>query len=315
LLAAGDGGGLLGNGVEAVTGNQAGLLPIGGATLASDARVLEAVRAIGARTGVDYTDDAAVSALLRERRRAMDATQRGSLVWLGGLALTVGVIWPFVAPTVPAFAGKPVLAFGPVGPLLIVAVAVLTLVRTRWKRELTHPALAGYREVLGVARAHGLALTHVPAWLEGKSSDAGGRGAAPIPSYPTVQPGPAEPAPLPQERVPSTSVVVPPKPAAVAEYERIANAGGWHDETGCLLVLAGAGGAFWAATAGSTIGYGALTLVPAAVIVWLAGSRQGSEKERLRAEAIEYVRAVTSAQEAGAQVPELSPVLRKLLDA
>ncbi|KAB1144175.1 hypothetical protein F7R91_22725 [Streptomyces luteolifulvus] len=80
-----------------MTGNQAGLLPIGGATLASDARVLEAVRAIGARTGVDYTDDAAVSALLREHRRAMDATQRGSLVWLGGLALTVGVIWPFVA--------------------------------------------------------------------------------------------------------------------------------------------------------------------------------------------------------------------------
>ncbi|WP_371669807.1 hypothetical protein OG985_20505 [Streptomyces sp. NBC_00289] len=228
-----------------------------GATLASDERVLEAALAIGARTGVDYTDDAAVTALLGERRRAMDATQRGPLVWLGGLALTVGAIWPFLAPSLPALAGRPVLAYGPAGPLLILAATALTYVRTRWRRELDHPALAGYREVLGVARAHGLPPTHIPAWLEGRSSSGSGKGAAPIPSYPSVEPlagrspsdvtarertAPADPAADPVAASVAEPVAVPAKPAAVAEYERIADAGGWHNEGGCLLVFAGAGG-------------------------------------------------------------------------
>ncbi|GGL73568.1 hypothetical protein GCM10010129_16500 [Streptomyces fumigatiscleroticus] len=287
-----------------------------GAALRSDARVWQAVHAIGARHGIDYTDDAAVTALLTERRRALAAMQRGPLVWLGGLALLVGAVWPFVAPTIPSLAGKPVLAYGPAGPLLLLAVAALTAVHVRWKRELTRGALAGYREVLGVARAHGIALTHVPAWLEGRSSG-GGKGAAPIPAYPRVEPPVAQwgtasqgyaapwPGALPQ---------VPPKPAAVEEYERIADAGGWHDETGCLLVLGGAGGAVWAATSDKPLGYAALVLVPLAVLVWLAGSRQGKEKQRLGAEAKAYVRAVSAAQAAGAQVPELSPALRKLLE-
>jgi hypothetical protein len=185
-------------------------------------------------------------------------------------------------------------------------VAALTRVHVRWKRELTHPALAGYREVLGVARAHGVPLTHVPAWLEGRSSSGGGKGAAPIPSYPPVErTAPAV--------APAAPVAVPPKPDSVAAYERMADAGGWHDEAGCLLVFAGAGGAMWAASSDAPVGYGALALVPVAILVWVAGRRQGSEKERLRAEAEAYVRAVAAAQAAGARVPELSPVLRKLL--
>ncbi|MFJ6690115.1 hypothetical protein [Streptomyces sp. NPDC091294] len=47
------------------------LLPVRGAALRSDARVREAARDIGARHGVDYTDDAAVTALLTERRKAL----------------------------------------------------------------------------------------------------------------------------------------------------------------------------------------------------------------------------------------------------
>jgi hypothetical protein len=296
---------------------EAGLLPIGGAVLASDARVLEAVRATGARTGVDYTDDTAVSALLAERRQAAHAAQHRPLAWVAGLALVAVVCWVVTAVSVPALGPMKALF---AGPFLIVAVAALVHVRRGWRRVLLHPALAGYREILGVARAHGLPLAHVPAWLEGKPEGAGGNGKAvlPIPSYPTVDPAPAAGGGAAFGAAPQAFgrpvPPVPPKPAAVSEYERIADAGGWHDEGGCLLILAGAGGALWAATDGTPIGYGALVLIPLAVIVWLAGRRQGDEKAHLRAEAVAYVQAVAAAQAAGAQVPELSPVLRKLLD-
>ncbi|AIJ14103.1 predicted protein [Streptomyces lividans TK24] len=53
-----------------------GLLPVNGATLRADARVREAARDIGARYGVDYTDDAAVTALLTERRKSLETEQR-----------------------------------------------------------------------------------------------------------------------------------------------------------------------------------------------------------------------------------------------
>ncbi|WP_055418976.1 hypothetical protein [Streptomyces pactum] len=336
------------------------LLPVNGAALASDPRALEAVRAVGARHGVDYTDDAAVTALLAERRRAMEAEQRRPAAWLGVLALTAGLLLPCVVPMVPALTDRLFAALGAAGCLVVVGTALAVHTRTRWKRALTHDALAGYREILGVARAHGIALTHVPAWLEGRSSTGGGKGAAPIPSYPPAQPlpdgpSPAEPSPpgappagappaeppsggapsggapsggapsgdaLPGEpavevgaAVPAVpAVAAPPKPEAVRSYETMADEGGWHDEAGCLLVLLGAAGTMWAATSDEPVGYGALVLVPLALYVWLVGSRQGGEKERLRQEALAYVRAVAAAQAAGAQVPELSPELRKLVD-
>lgn len=280
---------------------EAVLLPIGGVALASDPRVGEAVRAIGARTGVDYTDDRAVTALLAERRRAAMAEQHGLLAWAGGIALLACVVWPFVAVSVPSLGPRAALV---AGPLLILAVAALTRVRANWKRELLHPALAGYREVLGVARAHGMPLAHVPAWLEGKAEGGSGKGATPIPSYPEAVVSVAQGA---------TGGAVPPKPAAVAEYERLASTGGWHDEAGWLLLFASGGGAVWAWSETEPIGYAALVLIPVAIGVWLAGSNHGSEETRLRSEAVEYVRTVTAAQAAGAQVPELSPVLRKLL--
>lgn len=310
---------------------ETGLLPIGGAALASDARVLEAVRATGARTGVDYTNDTAVSALLAERREAAHRVQHRPLAWVAGFALVAVVCWVVTAVSVPAMG--PVKAL-PAAPVLILAVAALVHVRRGWRRELLHPALVGYREILGVARAHGLPLAHVPGWLEGRPEGSGGNGKAvlPIPSYPKVDPAPfAGGAPqgfgaaqgfggspglgAPQGfGAPVPPSPVPPKPAAVTEYERIADAGGWHDETGCLLILAAGGGVLWASTDGTPLGYGALALIPLAIVVWLAGRRQGTEKARLRAEAVAYVQAVAAAQAAGARVPELSPALRKLLD-
>ncbi|MFF4401414.1 hypothetical protein [Streptomyces sp. NPDC001480] len=300
-----------------------GLLPLNGATLASDARVLSAVRAIGARCGVDYTDDAAVTALLTEHRRALDATRRGPLAWLGGLTLTAGALLHFLPPTLPAQAGKTALLL--TGPLLVIAVAALVQTRVHWKRALTHPTLTGYREVLGVARAHGLPLEYVPGWLEGRTSGPGGEGGgkavAPIPSYegvpaeredpPNEHEGPGRGETDLSERTPPP---VPPKPPAVTAYETIADQGGWHDEAGCLLALAGVVGALWAATSDEPIGYGTLGLVPLAILIWLAGMRQGAEKQRLRTEAAAYARAVVAAQAGGARVPELSAVLRRLLD-
>ncbi|MCX4764192.1 hypothetical protein OG562_25180 [Streptomyces sp. NBC_01275] len=276
----------------------------------SDAGALAAVRAIGVRYGVDYTDDAAVADLLAEHRRAVDATQRGGLVWIGGLTLTAGALWPFAAQLVPKLAAHLPLSYAPAGPLLLIAVAALTAVRVRWKRELTRGPLVGYREVLGVARAHGLPVTHVPAWLEGRSHGGTGKGATPVPT-PTPTPTPT---PAPAGGVERAPVDIPAKPAAVLSYEQIADEGGWHDEAGCLLLAAGAIGAGWAWANDQFAGLAALVLVPVAIRVWVAGSRQGQEKERLRQEALAYVRTVAAAQAAGGRAPELSPVLRRLLE-
>jgi hypothetical protein len=290
------------------------LLPINGATLASDPAVLNAVRGISRQYGLDYTDDTTVTHMLAERRRAAEATQRGWAVWVGGLAMVACVAWPFAAQTVPSVAEKPASAYGPVGPLLVIAVGALTAVRTRWKRELTRPALVGYRHVLGVARAHGLPLTHIPAWLEGKSYGGTGKGAVPVPTYP----GPPEPPvfrPIAEVPAPPAApVAVPSKPPGVRAYEEIVDEGGWHDEAGCLVLLAALIGAGYAWAEGMPAGYVALALIPVAIWIWVAGSRQGAAKEALRQEALAYVRAVAVAQAAGARVPELSPVLRRLLD-
>ncbi|WP_416973455.1 DUF3824 domain-containing protein [Streptomyces sp. 4F14] len=318
------------------------LLPINGATLASEPTVLASVRTISAQYGVDYTDDRAVAAMFEERREALHWSQRGPLVWLGGLALLVGGVWPFIGPEVPALADSPALAYGPAAPVLALGIGCLTAVRARWKRELGHPALVGYRHVLGVARSRGLPVTHVPAWLEGRSEYGGTKPTVPVPRYrptggePSHTPStPAGPyasgpyAPHPQAAAgpygyqpPGTpnpyaaraSRTVPPVPGSVAAYEKIADQGGWHDEAGCACVIAALIGAAYGWWQGVTLGYLALVLLPLAVWVWLAGSRQGKEKERLRREALAYVETVARAQAAGAAVPELSPRLRKLLD-
>ncbi|MFD0251895.1 hypothetical protein ACFVGX_13360 [Streptomyces sp. NPDC127113] len=293
------------------------LLPVNGAALGADPRAAEAIGAVSARHGVDYMDDGAVSALLAERRRAMEGERRHPSAWLGILALTVGLLLPAVVPMIRTLSDHRLIAvLAASGCLVVVGTALVVHAYTRWRRALNHPTLAGYRETLGIARAHGIPLTHIPPWLEGKSSPEGGKGAAPVPSYPAVAPldvrPPATDVPAPE--APSAPVDVPPKPAAVSEYEWRVNEGGWHDEAGCLLFLVGGGGAAYAATSSEPVGYGALVLVPVALYVWLAGSRQGREKERLREEALAYVRAIAAAQAAGAQVPELSSELRKLVD-
>ncbi|WP_075779411.1 hypothetical protein [Streptomyces acidiscabies] len=320
------------------------LLPINGATLASEPTVLASVRTISAQYGVDYTDDRAVTAMFEERREALHRSQRGPLVWLGGLALLVGGVWPFIGPEVPALAENPALAYGPAVPILAAGIVCLISVRARWKRELGHPALAGYRHVLGVARSRGLPVTHVPAWLEGRSEYGGTKPTTPVPTYrptggepshtPSTPAGPYAAGPYgrqapgtpagpygyqPPGAAPATPNpyavhTVPPVPDAVAAYEKIADQGGWHDEAGCLFVIAALIGAAYGWWQGVTLGYLALVLVPLAIWVWLAGSRQGKEKERLRKEALAYVETVARAQAAGAAVPELSPRLRKLLD-
>ncbi|WP_406488703.1 hypothetical protein [Streptomyces phaeochromogenes] len=313
-----------------------GLLPVSGAALSADARLLSSIRDVGARRGVDvdYTDDAATTEMLARHRRTLSAAEHGPLMWLGSLALVAAIVWPFLGHTVPAFEGRPELAFGPAGPLLVVAVTSLVVVRRRWKRELLHPRLAGYREVLGLARAHGVPVTHVPGWLVGRSMS-GDRETVPIPAYAGVEPLPAgsgsEPASGEETEAtketdeaarkategvaPVAPPAVPAKPASVESYEAMADEGGWHDEAGCLLLFVGIGGVAWAVSEGNALGHLAAVLaVPLAITTWLAGARQGRERQRLREAAVAYVQALSAAQSAGASVPELSPVLRKLLE-
>ncbi|WP_326729890.1 hypothetical protein [Streptomyces phaeochromogenes] len=302
-----------------------GLLPVSGAALSADARLLSSIRDVGARRGVDldYTDDAATAEMLTRHRRTLSAAEHGPLMWLGSLALVAAIVWPFLGHTVPAFEGRPELAFGPAGPLLVVAVTSLVVVRRRWKRELLHPRLAGYREVLGLARAHGVPVTHVPGWLVGRSMS-GDRETVPIPAYAEVEPLPAGSGPEPAsgEATEATEGVasaappaIPAKPASVESYEAMADEGGWHDEAGCLLLFVGIGGVAWAVSEGNALGHLAAVLaVPLAITTWLAGARQGRERQRLREAAVAYVQALSAAQSAGASVPELSPVLRKLLE-
>ncbi|MEV2234002.1 hypothetical protein AB0H69_36235 [Streptomyces phaeochromogenes] len=330
-----------------------GLLPVSGAALSADARLLSSIRAVGARRGVDvdYTDDAATAEMLARHRRTLSAAEHGPLMWLGSLALVAAIVWPFLGHTVPAFEGRPELAFGPAGPLLVVAVTSLVVVRRRWKRELLHPRLAGYREVLGLARAHGVPVTHVPGWLVGRSMS-GDRETVPVPAYAEVEPLPAGPGPGPgagpgpasgeeaeateatevteeateeaaegaakgatEGVAPAAPPAVPAKPASVESYEAMADEGGWHDEAGCLLLFVGIGGVAWAVSEGNALGHLAAVLaVPLAITTWLAGARQGRERQRLREAAVAYVQALSAAQSAGASIPELSPVLRKLLE-
>ncbi|MFE7229049.1 hypothetical protein ACFU7D_29945, partial [Nocardioides sp. NPDC057577] len=126
-----------------------GLLPVSGAALRSDARVRDAARDIGARYDVDYTDDAAVTALLTERRKALETEQRRPAAWLGLLALMAGLFLPVGIPLSAALDAHLFAAVGAAGGLTVVGVALLVHARTQWKRALRNGPLAGYREVLG----------------------------------------------------------------------------------------------------------------------------------------------------------------------
>ncbi|MEU5580399.1 hypothetical protein ABZ791_14665 [Streptomyces huasconensis] len=292
------------------------LLPLSRATLASDPRLLATVREIGVRRGFDYTDDAATAALLEERRKAVHRSGAGAPGWIGALLIVAGILWPLFSPMVPALSGKPpALLFGPAAPLLALGAWLWVLVRRRWKRQLLHPLLEGYREVIGCARAHGVPVTHIPDWMVGRTQSGSGKGAAPIPSYPEAEAatGPANGVAGPGGAAGPAVVAVPAKPPAVSQYEATADEGGWHDEAGCLLLVAGAIGVAYGVTQDVPAGYLAGALVPLAIVTWLAGARRGREKQRLREQAVAYVRALAAAQAAGAPMPELSPVLRKLL--
>lgn len=119
----------------------------------------------------------------------------------------------------------------------------------------------------GPRRAYGIEPAHVPAWLEGRREDGSGKGVTPIPRYAPVERSAAGTGTPP-------TVTPPSKPDAVSEYERVADQGGWHDEVGWLLLFAGGIGAAVAVSSGEPLGLAALTLVPLAVVVWVAGHRQ-----------------------------------------
>ncbi|MFK4067605.1 hypothetical protein [Streptomyces sp. NPDC029674] len=304
------------------------LLPITHATLAADPRLLAAVREVGTRHGFDYTDDAATAGLLAERRKAVRGAGRGAPAWLGLTAIVAGVCWPLVSEAipdpVPALTDRSpgVVLAGPAVLLIALGSWLWTLVWRRWKRELRHPQLAGYREVLGLAQAYGAPVTHVPDWLVGRSDGGSGKGAAPIPSYGTPAPSYGTPVPsygqadvtrADEGGQGEAPIPVPHKSSAVSAYEARADEGGWHDEAGCLLLAAGLIGVGWGVTQDVPAAYLAGALVPLAVVTWLAGHRQGNEKQELREAAVAYVRALAAAQAAGARLPELSPVLQKLL--
>ncbi|MFC7513245.1 hypothetical protein ACFQV4_37090 [Streptomyces thermocarboxydus] len=264
------------------------------------------MRAVGARTGVDYTEDAAVSDLLARHRHAVDQASRGTAGWIGGLALAAGVIWPFVGNVVPATAGKPLLAYAPAGPLLLVAVACLTLVRLRWKRALMHKELAGYREVLGLARAYGIEPAH--AGVAGGPQ--GRRRRERRHTDPEVRAGGTV-----RRRVPHTlgsnSTAETGRGVGVRAHRRpgrLARRGGLANAVRRRYRTRGDG------QLGRALGLAALALVPLAVVVWITGHRQGSRKAGLRPEAEAYARAVVAARAAGAETPKLSPQLRALLD-
>lgn len=300
------------------------LLPISGATLATDPTVLVSVRTIGAQYGVDYLDDDAVTEMFEERRDALREARRGRTVWIGGAALVTGALWPFLAPLILPLGDGTALTYAPAGPLLLLAATALTSVRLRWRRELRHPALNGYRHVLGVARARGLPVAYIPAWLEGRSEYGTGRAAVAVPVY---RRGPEEDVPLTSPKEPRTpkapktptgqtppAPALPEKPTSVTAYEATADDAGWHTETGCLLIALGAAGAGYAWWEGTPIAYGTLLLVPLAITVWRTGTRRTAEREHLREESLTYLTAIADAQSAGAAAPELSPALRKLLD-
>ncbi|MEU8824220.1 hypothetical protein [Streptomyces sp. NPDC048636] len=312
-----------------MTDQPRGLLPITGSGLASDPELERAVREIGARDGMDYLDDDAVRAMFTEHRRLLARTGRTRGV-IGIFALLAGLGWPFFVQSSPTYlvasdpysgrSVKDAVSLGAAVLLLVVGTCLVVSTFRAHKRQLRHPRLTGYRQVLAAAMAYGVPVAHVPDWLIGRDQN-GGRPRAPLPHYAAARatsraPAPATaPAPAPVGGGPSVSV--PEKPHAVAEYERVADQGGWHDETGWLLLFAGGGGMLWAATNLDSLLPGVLALgvcTALAVWVWTTGAAQGRHKDALREQARRHVRALMAAQAAGSVIPELSPQLKALIE-
>ncbi|MGK3942845.1 hypothetical protein [Streptomyces sp. RP5T] len=286
-----------------MTNNTSDLLPVGAHALSADPRLAAAVRDFGSTYGYDYFDDAAVRRTLAEHEAALRRLGRGGLVWAGSLASVVGIVWLFWAAT-----GEPdnmPVAVAPPAALLVLALAAFVRVNLQGRRMLRHPFLEGYRHVLAAARAHGAPVAFVPAWLTGRGGAA--LDVAPLPSY-------TAPVASPPTGVRSAPVAPPSKPAEVKEYERIAEHGGWHDEAGWILVVAGAVGVGYAVVKDLPAAYASVLLIGLGIWTWIAGHRLGRRQQQLSGEALRYLDELTRSQAAGAPVDELSPPLRKLLD-
>lgn len=278
--------------------NATGLLPVGARALSADPRLATAVRDVGRTYGYDYFDDETVGRTLAEHEAALRRLSRGGLVWAGSLATAVGIVW-----LVWAASGEPdnmAVAVTPPAVVLVLALAAFVQVNLQGRRRLRHPFLEGYRHVLAAARAHGAPVSFVPAWLTGRGGAA--LDMAPLPSYEAPAGGR------------STAVAPPPKPPEVEEYERIADQGGWHDEAGGILVVAGAVGIGYAVVRDLPAAYASVLLIALGIWTWIAGHRLARRQRELSGEARRYLDELTRAQAAGAPVHELSPPLRKLLD-
>lgn len=293
------------------------LLPVSGAELRRDPVLHEAVRRVGQRVGVDFTDDERVR---EELRRGRDALADGGSATTGpgclAFVLLIVAAGLAVADRIspPLTAHRPALLAG-AGACAVLAVAAMGWAVVRWQRARRDPVLAAYREVLALAQAHGLTLTHVPDWLVGKA-EGSSKSWSPLPEVaPPGAAAGATPPPAPSAPRGAGDVRPPRKPAEVAAWERTADRGGWHDELGGLLALAGAGAAVWAYVEDQPVGYAGLFLgLASAITVWVLGHRQGVRKKRGRQAALHHLADLRAAQAAGAAVPELSPRLRRLLE-
>ncbi|MFI0512952.1 hypothetical protein RKD19_002368 [Streptomyces canus] len=279
------------------------LLPVSARALSADPRLAAAVRDFGGTYGYDYFDDEAVRRALAEHEAALRRLARGGLVWAGSLAAAVGIVWLVWAAT--GTHDSTALAVAPPAVVLALALAAFVRVNLQGRRKLRHPFLEGYRHVLAAARAHGAPVAFVPAWLTGRGGAA--LDVTPLPSY-------AAPVAAPPTGVRPAPVAPPPKPAEVEEYERIAEQGGWHDQAGGMLVVAGAVGVGYAVVEDLPAAYAAVLLIGLGVWTWIAGHRLGRRQRELSAKALRYLDELTTAQAAGAPVHELSPPLRRLLD-
>ncbi|MYW69530.1 hypothetical protein GTY65_36510 [Streptomyces sp. SID8379] len=283
--------------------NARNLLPIGAHALSADPRLAYAVQELGRTYGYNYFDDDMVRRSLAEHETSLRRTSRGGLVWAGALLLLVGIVWLVVAAS-----AKPqdmAVALAPPTAVLLLGIAALVRVYFLARSKLRHPFLDGYRHVLAASLAHGAPVTFVPAWLTGRGD--GQLEAAPLPPY-------SAPVATPIHGAGAATVPPPSKPPAVEEYERIAEQGGWHDEAGGALILAGAIGIGYAVFQDIPAAYAAALLIPLGIWIWLAGHRLGKRQQQLSAEARRYLDDLVRAQAAGAVVPELTPPLRKLLD-
>ncbi|WP_436737374.1 hypothetical protein [Streptomyces sp. BBFR102] len=289
------------------------LLPVSGAALRRDPVLHEAVRRVGQRVGVDFTDDERVREELRRGRRATSSVGVGTSC-LAALLVLAAVVLPFAEPVHPSLVGRRTLLLAAAAVAAVLGIASMVHVVRKWHRAHRDPVLTAYREVLALARAHGLTLTHVPDWLVG-SSRTGGKPGYPLPDIAPVGAAKgATPPSVPSAPRSSGEVRLPRKPAEVTVWEQSVGKGSWHGEVGLLSACAAAGAAMWAYLEDEPVGYAGLGLgVAVAITLWVVGYRQGVREKRGRQAALRYLADVRVAQAAGAPVPELSPQLAKLL--